>query len=104
MAIETSTGERPCEAPLQDRAEILAWLIEKVAQELWVEAVQIDVLKPFRAYGMDSISAAVLMGEIAERMQLDVSPTLFEEYPTLDSMTTYLTERARQAPSTETSV
>lgn len=95
MAIEMNPGDLT-------RQDILAWLIDKVAQELWLEAATLDLLKPFRAYGMDSISAAVLMGEIAEHMQLDVSPTLFEEYPTINALATHLA--ARKAEALETSL
>ena len=98
MEIETSLDEEL--TPLKYPDEIQAWLIEKFAAELWLEPAEVDVRKNFRAFGMDSISASVLIGEIAERMQFDAEPSLFERFSTIEALTLFLAERAAEANET----
>ncbi|WP_161982355.1 type I polyketide synthase [Dictyobacter alpinus] len=63
--------------------EIVAWLVDKIASYVLVEASDIDHAKSFASYGLSSIDAVGLSGEIEEWLDCKLSPTLLYDYPTV---------------------
>ncbi|HEX8180747.1 MAG TPA: acyl carrier protein [Pyrinomonadaceae bacterium] len=70
---------------------IREWLVVKVAELLAVEPAKLDVHEPFANYGLSSMTGVILSGDIEHWLGLRLSPTLAWEYPTIDSLTRYLT-------------
>jgi len=66
------------------------WLIAKVAEELAVEPTAIDVYEPIASYGMDSVTAVGLSGDLEDWLGRELSPTLFYNYPTIAVLARYL--------------
>lgn len=65
-------------------AELLRqWLIERAARHLSPAPQQIRVDVPLAEYGLDSVSATGLAGEIEERWGLVVEPSLLWDHPTV---------------------
>jgi acyl carrier protein len=79
------TEDRPLSAEA-----IRNWLISELAQRLKIEAQKIDVRKPLEQYGLDSLDAVLLSGELEDWVGQPLSPTLLYEYPTIEALTQHL--------------
>ncbi|AGA31109.1 hybrid non-ribosomal peptide synthetase/type I polyketide synthase [Singulisphaera acidiphila] len=70
--------------------EIEAWLIARVAATLGIQAKQIDTQTPFAGYGLSSLQAVGLAGELQDWLGQPLSPTLVYEYPTIGELAGHL--------------
>ena len=73
------------------------WLILHVAESLKISSESVDVREPFASYGLNSVSAVGLSGDLEVLLQRKLSPTLLWEYPCIEQLTCYLL----QEPVTE---
>ncbi|MFQ3244034.1 MAG: polyketide synthase PksJ [Arenicella sp.] len=67
-------------------------LLEKVSKLLKVNIEELDVESELSDYGFDSISLTSFSNLLNQDYQIDLAPTLFFEYPTITSLTSYLLE------------
>jgi acyl carrier protein len=70
--------------------DIAEWLTERVAGYLAVEPDRIDRTRPLAEYGLDSVYALTLCGEIEDELGVAVEPTMAWDYPTVTAMAGYL--------------
>jgi acyl carrier protein len=70
----------------EKESEIQAWLIAQIAEIIEIEPDQIDITVPFENYGLDSEAAVVLSGDLQEYLGIDLEPTIFFDYPTIEAM------------------
>jgi len=87
----------------RDREAIQSWLVAKVAGALEVPAEQIDIREPFASFGLDSRTAVSLSGELERWLGRRLSATLIWDYPTIESVATYLTEGTEQQAAAQES-
>jgi acyl carrier protein len=73
--------------PIQD------WLIERVAAYVERPAADIDPAVHLAEYGMDSVYALGLCGDIEAMYDIEVDPTLAWDHPTISAITDHLAER-----------
>jgi 1-acyl-sn-glycerol-3-phosphate acyltransferase len=76
--------------------EIRTWILAQVAAELGVDAGEIDVQEPLTRYGMDSMAAVVLTGELERWLGRAVPPDLLGQLVTIDSLAQHLAAEGRQ--------
>ena len=77
--------------------EIRTWIHTQVAAELGVDAREIDVREPLTRYGMDSMAAVVLTGELERWLGRTIPPDLLGQFVTIESLAQHLaTEDRRQ--------
>lgn len=74
------------------REAIQAWLVSQLAGRLGMEIAEIDIQKDFPDYGMNSIEAVNLSGELENYLERRLSPTLIWDYPNIQSLAEYLAE------------
>lgn len=81
-------------APRRDmRAEaIQSWLATRIAAILELDSASIDPRQPFTYYGLGSIQAVSLTGELEDFLNRKLSPTLAWDYPTIELLANYLAE------------
>jgi thioesterase domain-containing protein/acyl carrier protein len=89
------SGERETEsrttAPRErNRAEIQRWMMAEMAKLLKVEVKDVDVQREFSSFGLESLTAFSLTGQLSEWLNRDLSATLLWEYPTIASLADYL--------------
>jgi acyl carrier protein len=75
-----------------------AWLIGWVAEELGFDRREIDPGQSFLSFGMNSVQAMMLVGDLEARLSLRLPPTLAWDYPNIDAMTAHLIERMADGP------
>jgi len=69
---------------------IQKWLATKISQQVGIAPNEIDIRQPFSAYGIDSVTAVSLSGELANWLKRQLSPTLIYDYPTIETLANYL--------------
>jgi acyl carrier protein len=75
-------------APLQ------AWLTERVAKYVQRAPEEIKPDVPLTEYGLDSVYALTLSGDIEDHLGVSVDPTLMWDHPTINALTQALIQLA----------
>ncbi|QBD78788.1 acyltransferase domain-containing protein [Ktedonosporobacter rubrisoli] len=83
--------------------EIQNWLIAQIAELLQVKASEIDVNLPFAHYGMDSLQAISIAGDLEDWLGSSISPTLVYDYPTIAAVARHLAGEPQELPAREES-
>ena len=66
--------------------EIQEWLVAYLAELLKEEQEQIDITVPFDRYGLGSIDATSLIGDLEAWLEQELPPTLLFNYPTIQTL------------------
>lgn len=69
---------------------IKAWLIQRLAQQLKITPSDIESNRSFESYGLDSIVAVQVAGDLEKLLEQRLSPALLFEYQTIDALSYYL--------------
>ncbi|MBO8193157.1 acyl carrier protein [Streptomyces oryzae] len=72
-------------APLGER-EFARWLTGRLAEFLGRSAEDIDPRTPFAEYGLDSVAALSLYGDIEDEFALYLEPTVAWDHPTVEAL------------------
>lgn len=71
---------------------IQAWLVNQLAEQLSLDAKTIEVSEPLTRYGLDSIDAVTMVGDLEDWLELELPSTLFWDYPTIEKSAQFLVE------------
>ena len=74
----------------QQTAEIRRWLIERVAYYLERPVDEVDPGVPLAESGMTSVSAVELCGDVEDRFQINVDPSMVFDYPTVADIAAFI--------------
>ena len=74
----------------RSEAEIGRWLAAKVAGPLGVRPEAIDARRPLASYGLGSLQAVTLAGELEAWVGRPVPPTIAYDYPTIAALARHL--------------
>ncbi len=78
------------------RAEaIQSWLVARIASTLGMDASSIDPRQPFTYYGLGSVQAVSLTGDLEVFLSRKLSPTIAWDYPTIELLANYLAKDAQ---------
>jgi acyl-CoA synthetase (AMP-forming)/AMP-acid ligase II/acyl carrier protein len=80
-------------------AEVEAWLRTWIGRRLAVPAVQIDPLKPFAEFGIDSVTAVELSGALAEWLQIPLPSTITWDFPNIRALASVAAPPAPSEPA-----
>ena len=84
----SSTNEQAA-SPVQ---AIQQWLVSQLADVLSIDPSTIEVSQPLTRYGLDSIDAVRLVGDLEDWLDLELPSTLLWDYPTIEKASTYLVQ------------
>ena len=70
-----------------------SWLIDWLAREMDLDHSKVDPTRSFLSYGMDSMKAMTMVGDIEAMLSLRLAPTLAWDYPDISSLSSYLAEQ-----------
>lgn len=73
-------------------ATIEGWLVSQLAERLGLEALEIDVEEDFANYGLNSIEAINLSGDLETILGRRLPPTLLWDYPNICTLAKYLAD------------
>lgn len=69
------------------------WLIGWLAAEQGMEPSAVDPSQAFLSYGLDSVQAMSLVGDLETKLSRRLPPTLAWDYPNINALTDHLMER-----------
>lgn len=85
--------------------DITAWIVDWIARELEIPAADIDPTRSILDYSLSSVSATILVGDLEEWLEIELTPTLVWDFPTITEITAHLLseiESRRAAGSDDT--
>lgn len=74
---------------------IQSWLVTRIAAMLELEPTSIDPRQPFTYYGLGSVQAVSLTGDLEVFLNRTLAPTLAWDYPTIELLAGHLASDAR---------
>ncbi len=74
--------------------EIKSWLVSKLAEIRGIDGEEIDVQEPFADFGLNSIDAVSLSGDLEDLLGVTLPATLLWDFPTIEELSTHLAEVA----------
>ncbi len=75
--------------------QIQSWLIANISTVVEVDPQTIDIRKPLEYYGMDSMQAMHLSGDLEDWLGRQLSPTVVWDYPTIEVLARHLAENGQ---------
>ena len=96
VVAELAASSAPASAAL-DQAGIAEWMRGALARLLAVPVASIDPARPFASFGLDSVAAVRLAGELQQRLGRPVPVTSAYEYPTVQKLAAHLASEDSQA-------
>jgi acyl carrier protein len=78
---------------LASAESLKSWLIAWLANEQGVEREAIDPSQAFLSYGLDSVQAMSMVGDLEAALSRRLPPTLAWDYPNIDALAAYLADR-----------
>jgi acyl carrier protein len=79
----------PATEPPTEEA-IRGWLIANIASVVNMDPERIDPRQTFDHYGLDSLQAVSLSGDLETWLNREVSPTVVWDYPTVEQLARHL--------------
>ena len=73
--------------------QIQTWLLHQVSEYLHLLPDQIKIQEPLADYGLSSLTAARLSGDLQEWLKIPLDPTLLYDYPSIAELATELAQR-----------
>ena len=94
MNDNSSSEPNSPETTIHSASEIAEWIAARVAGEMKIAPSEIDLNQDLTTFGMDSIAAFTLTGDLAEWLDRDLRATLMWEYPSIQALAEYLSQGA----------
>ncbi|MFF3062165.1 acyl carrier protein [Streptomyces sp. NPDC057909] len=69
------------------------WIVERVALHVEMDPGALSVSVPLATYGLDSVVALSLCGDIEEKYGVELEPTVAWDYPTVEALADHLAGR-----------
>ena len=66
------------------------WMVDKLAHALVLDRSKIDVHVPLPNYGIDSISALSIAGDLEDLLDRPIPSTMLWDFPTIDELARHL--------------
>ena len=76
-----------------DLASLRSVLIEMLARELRLPAASVVTDKPLTQYGLDSMAAVTISGDLEEMLDTELPSTLLWDCPTIDDLALFLEQK-----------
>ncbi|MFN8382938.1 MAG: amino acid adenylation domain-containing protein [Anaerolineales bacterium] len=79
-----------------------AWLVTRIASMLEMDAASIDPRQPFTYYGLGSVQAVSLTGDLEDFLGRKLAPTLAWDYPTIELLANHLASYSQPTKTVST--
>ena len=80
------------------KEEISTFCVDQLAEILRVPKEKVDVNAKFARLGLDSAMTVYLLMELEEKLDLELSPETFYDYPTVDALSAHVAEKVAGRP------
>lgn len=69
---------------------IREFITKTLADILSIEPVKVDMNLDFDSYGLDSASAVIMLGELEDIIDMDLSPSVLYEHDSVNRLSTHV--------------
>lgn len=69
-----------------DPAAVREWVIEYLSRVLQIDRRDVDLRKGLGAFGLDSVDALIMAGELEEHFGVEIEPTVLLEFDSFQGM------------------
>lgn len=80
----------------EDATTLQLWLVNQIAERLRIEPDEIDIQEDFADYGLNSIEAVNLSGDLENLLGRRLPPTILWDYPNIQELAQYLAQDTSQ--------
>jgi acyl carrier protein len=77
-------------------AVIQEWLLANLSKSLNLGPAEIDPREPFASYGLSSVASVSLTADLEDWLELELSPTLAWDYPSIELLAQHLSEEIKR--------
>ena len=77
---------------IKSREDVEEWLIEKVMEVTKKELDDIDITVQFTNYGISSIDAVTLSGDLEDWLGYELPASIVYQFPTIEALAAHLSE------------
>jgi acyl carrier protein len=70
--------------------QIQSWIVQRLAHMLGARELEINVEDPLQHYGLESVEALALFGELSDHLGLKISPTFAWDHSTIADLSRFL--------------
>lgn len=77
---------------MSNQTVVQNWLIQQLAEQLSLDTASINITEPLTRYGLDSIDAVTMVGDLEDALDVELPSTLFWDYPTIEKSSQFLVE------------
>jgi acyl carrier protein len=70
--------------------QIQRWIVQRLSHMLGAREQEIHVDDPLQHYGLESVEALALFGELSDRLGLKISPTFAWDHSTIADLSRFL--------------
>jgi acyl carrier protein len=78
---------------------LVSWLHDWMASEMGIDRERINPCETFLGYGMDSVQAMTMVGDLEAKLGRRLPPTLAWDYPTISALAAHLAACSSETPS-----
>ncbi len=89
---------------MKTKDQIIDWFVQKIANLSSCKREEVDISLPFNHLGLSSLDLVQLLGEFNSFVGEEFSPTLFFEYPDIESFATYVADPQRDKVAIDFSI
>ena len=104
MVNTSDLGKSSSSSSYPSRESIESWLLEKGANALEIKSSDVDKEKDFAEYGLDSVEAINISGELENYLGCRLSPTLLWDYQNIAALAEYLATFPEETTSDNKSI
>lgn len=79
---------------ISSKAGLTEWITTWLRTELSLPEGAVELAAPFTRFGMDSVHAMMMTGDLEEHLGLRLSPTVTWDHPTIDALSSHLATTA----------
>ncbi len=76
----------------EEATQLQNWLVDQIAERLGLESDEIDIDEDFADYGLNSIEAVNLSGDLENMLGRRLPPTILWDYPNIAALAQYLVQ------------
>lgn len=74
------------------QTSIQNWLVNQLSEVLSLSPNEIDITESLTRYGLDSIDAVTLVGDLEDELDMELPDTLFWDHPTIAQVAQFLVD------------
>lgn len=72
---------------------ISQWLGTRLAEMVNISIEQVDTQLQFDRYGLDSLNAVTLIGELSDWLEIELDPSIIYDHPNIDELSNYILQQ-----------